>query len=156
LFKFLESQLSFLGPVLASGLVGLTIFFLPGIFGFMVWEFKENWKLYRANRPAALRPVVIGSHGETMLRLLRPGFHSGTVPKLFGKLRRAERREQERAAHRHHEGLHHVEEGIRSFAEREFVHLLALSRSWGGLRLELQAVGLATNRVRLDLVCPDL
>jgi hypothetical protein len=156
LFKFLESQLSFLGPVLASGFVGITIFFLPGIFGFMVWEFKENWKLYQANRPAALRPVVIGSHGETLLRLLRPGFHSGTVPKLFGKLRRAERRGRERAEHRYHESLHHVEESLRAFVEREFVHLLAQSRSWGGLRLVLQEVSLATNRVRLELACPDL
>jgi hypothetical protein len=100
--------------------------------------------------------VVIGSHGETMLRLLRPGFHSGTVPKLFGKLRRAERRGSERAAHRYHEGLHHAEESLRAFVEREFVHLLAQSRSWGGLRLVLQQVGLATNRVRLVLACPDL
>jgi hypothetical protein len=156
LFNFLKEQVSFLGPFVGDGLVAITIFFLPGMFGFMVWEFKENWKLYRANRPAALRPVMIGSHGETMLRLLRPGFHSGTLPKLFAKLRRAERRGQERAAHRHHEGLHHVEESVRCFIEREFVHLLAHSRSWGGLRLVLQEVVLATNRVRLELMCPDL
>ncbi len=156
LFTFLESQLRFLGPVLASGLVGVTIFFLPGIFGFMVWEFKENWKLYRANRAEALRPVLIGSHGETMLRLLRPGFHSGTIPKLFAKLRRAERRGSERAARRYHEGLHHAEEGLHHFVEREFLHLLAHSKSWGGLRLELQEIELATNRVRLELACPEL
>jgi hypothetical protein len=156
LFKFLDAQLSFLGPVIGGGVVGLTIFFLPGMFGFMAWEFKENWKLYRANRALALRPALIGSHGETMLRLLRPGFHSGTIPKLFGKLRRAERHGRERAAHRHHEGLHHVEEGVRAFVEREFLCLLAHSKTWGGLRLALGAVGLATNRVRLELLCPDL
>jgi hypothetical protein len=156
LFRFLEAQLSFLGPVLASGLVGVTIFFLPGIFGFMVWEFKENWKLYRANRPETLRPVLIGSHGETMLRLLRPGFHSGTIPKLFAKLRRAERRGSERGARRYHEGLHHAEESLHHFVEREFLHLLAHSKSWGGLRLELQEIELATNRVRLELACPEL
>jgi hypothetical protein len=156
LFEFLKSELSFLGPVLGTGFVAVTIFFLPGIFGFMVWEFKENWKLYQANRPAALRPVVIGSHGETMLRLLRPGFHSGTVPKLFAKLRKAERRGSERRARRSYEGLHHVAESIHHFVEREFLHLLAHSKAWGGLRLELHEVELATNRVRLELACPEL
>ena len=65
---------------------------MPGIFGFLVWEFRENWRLYAANRPKGLRPVPLGPHGETMPRLLRPGFHSGTLPKRFAKLRRAERR----------------------------------------------------------------
>ena len=83
----------------------MTIFFLPGIFGFLVWELKENWRLYRANRAPDLKPVVIGSHGETMLRLLRPGFHSGTVPKLYAKLRRAQRKGQHAAAHKRHDGI---------------------------------------------------
>src|SRR5262249_44784787 len=72
LYEFLRSNLSFLGPVVGNGFVVLTIFFIPGIFGFMVWELKENWKLYRANRSPILKPALIGSHGETMLRLLRP------------------------------------------------------------------------------------
>jgi hypothetical protein len=67
-------------------------FLLPGIFGFLVWELKENWRLYAANRPADLQPVLIGHHGETMARFLRRGLHSGTLPKLFAKLRRSETR----------------------------------------------------------------
>src|SRR5262249_44410458 len=113
LFRFLDEQVKFLGPVLGSGFVAMTIFFLPGICGFIVWELKENWKLYRANRAATLRPILVGSHGETALRLLKPGFHSGTVPKLYAKLRRAERKGQLAAAHKCHEGLHHVEEDVR-------------------------------------------
>ena len=27
----------------------------PGVFGFLVWELKENWRLYRANRPRNIR-----------------------------------------------------------------------------------------------------
>jgi hypothetical protein len=153
---FLFAQVSFLGPVLGGGFVVVTIFFLPGICGFIVWELKENWRLYRANRSEGLRPVMIGSHGETMLRLLRPGFHSGTIPKLYAKLRTAERKGRARSVRKYHEGLHHAEEGLRHFAERELLHLLAQSRAWGGLRLELQQVELATNRVRLKLACPDL
>src|SRR5262249_47735586 len=128
-FHFLEEQLHFLGPV-RKPFVVLTIFFIPGIFGFIVWELKENWKLYRANRSGTLGPVLVGSHGETVLRLLRPGFHSGTVPKIRRRLRRAERRGGGAPAHKQHEALHHVEEGVRHFVEREFIHLLVLSKSW--------------------------
>src|SRR5207302_7832460 len=61
---------------MAAGIVTV----IPGIFGFLAWELRANWKLYRANRPPVLKPIAIGSHGESMARLLRPGFHSGTVP----------------------------------------------------------------------------
>src|SRR5262245_2992263 len=50
--------------------MGTIVFGIPGIFGFLVWELRENWKLYRANARAALRPAVIGSHGERMRGLL--------------------------------------------------------------------------------------
>src|SRR5262249_23092196 len=101
-------------------------------------------------------PVMIGSHGETMLRLLRPGFHSGTIPKLFAKLRRAERKGRAEGVHKYHEGLHHVEESVHHFVERELLRLLAESRSWGGLRLELQEVGWPPSGGRRRLACPDL
>ena len=58
--------------------------FMPGVFGFLVWELKENWRLYEANRSPTLGPV----HRRQPRRdgwsdLLRPGFHSGTLPKLY-------------------------------------------------------------------------
>ena len=81
-----------MGSFSAWLVAGTTIWCVPGIFGFLVWELKENWRLYAANRRPKLSPVRIGSHGENMGRLLRPGFHSGTLPKRFAKLRRAERR----------------------------------------------------------------
>ena len=121
---------------------------LSGFAGFLVWEFKENWKLFRANQPATLRPVMVGSHGETVTRLLRPGFHSGTLPKLFAKLRHAEGR----AAGKRYEALHHVREAVRHFVERELLAVLAGSKSWGdGLRLRAGEIGLATNRIRVGL-----
>src|SRR5262249_27491558 len=40
-----------------------TFFFLPDAFGFLIWEMKENWSLYRANRGKVVRPAVVGSHG---------------------------------------------------------------------------------------------
>ena len=36
------------------------IWCIPGIFGFLVWELKENWRLYAANRPKGLQPMIIG------------------------------------------------------------------------------------------------
>ena len=38
----------------------LIIWCIPGIFGFLVWELKENWRLYAANRPQGLQPMIIG------------------------------------------------------------------------------------------------
>jgi len=58
---------------------------IPGIFGFLAWELKENWKLYRQNGSATVDPVAIGSHGERVTGLLRPGFHSGSIPKSFAQ-----------------------------------------------------------------------
>ncbi len=132
-------------------------FIVPGIFGFLIWEFKENWKLYEANRPRDLRPVIVGNHGETMARLLRPGFHSGTIPKLFAKLRRAERkaslgsRRLPSPSRKYRDKLNHVEESVRFFVCREFLALLNLSRSLAGEAISLDAVCLGTNRVCIRL-----
>ncbi len=130
---------------------------IPGIFGFLVWEFKENWRLYRANRPADLKPVMIGHHGETLPRMLRPGFHSGTLPKLYAKLRRAERQAIKtgdgRAARRHIESLHEAEESIRRFAERELLAYVNGTPTWAGQSLRLAAVAAGSNRVRVELAC---
>jgi hypothetical protein len=135
------------------GVLSTIAWAIPGVFGFMAWELKENWFLYRANRPRNLRPVQIGSHGETMVRFLRRGFHSGTVPRLQSKLRKAERRGRGATARRHLAALRHVEEALRHFVERELVSLLHKSLSWGGLPLQVGEVVLASNRIRVELHC---
>ena len=130
---------------------------IPGAAGFLVWEFKENWRLYRTNRPVTLRPEIIGHHGETMLRLMKPGFHSGTLPKLYAKLRRAERRAYRggtwKTARRLRETLHHVEARVRHFTERELLAFLEASRGWTAGRVHLVAVEAGSNRIRLQLAC---
>ena len=77
--------------VLAFAVIMPTFWLFPGVFAFFAWEMQADWRLFRANRPKRLKPVVVGRHGETMLQLLKPGFHSGTIPSLFSNLRRAER-----------------------------------------------------------------
>jgi hypothetical protein len=144
-------------PVLGLWLAGLVaaavLFFIPGFAGFLVWELKENWRLYEANQPATLRPLVVGAHGETVRRLLRPGFHSGTVPKTFAKLRRANGAK----ARKREEDLHHVARAVERFLDRDFLAMLEHSPLWGStLRLRCGEVRPGTNRIRFELRCRDL
>lgn len=141
-------------------LAGVIVFLLPGAVGFIVWELKENWRLFVANRSKRLHPVLVGSHGETLIRLMKPGLHSGTLPKLFGKLRRAERKSHlkrwKNAKAVYHERLHHVEESVRHFFERDFCMLLEESRGWGDVPLALGHVEAASNSLRIEICCPSL
>jgi hypothetical protein len=91
---------------------------------------------------------------------MRPGFHSGTIPKIYAKLRKAERRayrpRQSKTAHTQREALHHVEECIRHFIDREFVTLLRESKSWGSRNIAVGAIALGSDKVRIQVCCPDL
>lgn len=143
----------FLGTWAGKGLAWANVLLLPGFFGFLVWELKSNWRLYEANRAASLDQVVVGSHGETVVRLLRPGFHSGTLPKLFAKLRRAEAAPgRDKAVVKRRAALHHVEESIRRFIERDVIALLHESRTLGDASIHAGSIHLATNSIRIDLV----
>ena len=150
----------YLGVWLAGFFTGFNIFFLPGIFGFLVWELKENWRLYRANRKNLLTPVAVGSHGETVARLLRPGFHSGTLPKLFRRLRRLEHQEASfrRFSARRAGGnqLEHVEKAIRSFVERELISLLKSCLIWKDTGLQCGHIHAASNSFSVELECSRL
>src|SRR5262249_34848705 len=153
ILRVLGAAFSPLGPVIAGAATGTTFFVLPGFFGFLVWELKENWKLYRASRPKGLAPSPMGHHGETVGALLIPGVHSGTLPKLYERWRRAAQIEDAEAVlggkHRapvaegshgkFREGLQEVEQAVRRFVERELVALLARSPRW--TRGAIQVVG---------------
>lgn len=142
---------------LAWTIAATTIWCIPGVFGFLVWELKENWRLYAANRSPWLRPVSIGSHGETMARLLIPGFHSGTVPKRFARLRRAERSARAsgnwKSAQKHIQSLRHVALSMRRCVEREFLELLVESQCWRAPRVTLEQIRLSVNGVVFSLTC---
>lgn len=105
--------------------VGMFVNGVPGIFGFMAWELMANWKLYLANRSQHLEPQMIGHHGETMRGLFRVGFHSGTVPKLYRKLRKydeAATPDLRRRAREHHD-LEHLQQAIGNLIAREILPL---------------------------------
>ncbi|MES2792628.1 MAG: hypothetical protein V4719_23655, partial [Planctomycetota bacterium] len=156
--RLLDDWFSFSHPM-AQTLATVIVFLLPGACGFLVWELKENWRLFAANRSKRLLPVLVGSHGETLIRLMKPGLHSGTLPKLYSKLRRAERKAHlkrwKNAKAVYHERLHHVEESVRHFVERDFFMLLDESRGWGGLALNLGHVEAASNSLRIEIECPQ-
>ncbi len=143
----------------AYTVTGLILSGIPGVFGFLAWEFKENWRLYAANRASKLRPVLVGHHGETLLRLLRPGFHSGTIPKLFNRRRRAARQsvknpkidKQAKFA----EKLHHEAESVKHFVERELLVLLSETRSFREFGLSVERVDIATNRLLVTISHQD-
>ncbi len=147
---------SVLGSALGASFAAFTVFVIPGIAGFLVWELNENWKLYRSTRPSTLHAVAIGHHGESMVGFLKPGFHSGTLPKLYSKLRRAAWRDDERALARHRERLRHVEDSIRTFADRELVTLLNEASPFRATDVAVAHVVPGSNRVQIQLVCPSV
>lgn len=142
------------------GLLGMMVilptwWLLPDAVAFLCWEMKENWRLYQANRSPQLQPQPVGSHGETVRALLEPGLHSGTLPKLFRKLRRAEREAAEsgnwRTARTYRRELEEVEECVQRFVAREVVMLLQQSHSWRTDAVSVGKVSLAINRIRIEL-----
>ncbi len=151
---------SFVSTAAAETIYWNVIFLLPGVVGFLVWELKENWRLYKANRPVDLQPVPVGHHGETVAQLLRIGFHSGTVPKLYTKLRRADRKAHWtgnwKASRKHRAALHAVEQAVQRFVDRELLCLLAESQRFRPLALRVGCVEVGANSLRFDLDCPAI
>jgi hypothetical protein len=140
---------------LSEATVVAIIWCIPGIFGFLAWEFKENWRLYRATVPKTLRPLAIGHHGETVRGLLRPGFHSGTVPKHFRALRRriraAERAggppDRHPAAHERH----HIAIAVARLVDRQVLALVRTTPAWQGRVLAVTRVTMTVRTLAVTL-----
>jgi hypothetical protein len=145
-----------LGTAVGASFAGFTVFMFPGIAGFLVWELKENWKLYQRTRAKTLHEVSIGHHGESMVGFLKPGFHSGTIPKRFTKLRRTAWKADERGVARHREQLHHVEDAIYKFADRELVSMLNEAAPFRITDIAVHHVSIGSNRVQIELGCPSV
>jgi hypothetical protein len=100
---------------------------------------------------------MVGTHGEPVYRLLRLGFHSGTVPRIFRKLRKAERKRRTVEIRKHVEELHHIEEAIERFVARELKLLLDLSGRFPEAgHLHVEEVRLTPFRIAIDIGCPPL
>lgn len=143
------------GGIAAPTLATTTIFLLPGVFGFLVWELKGNWRLYEANRSESLAPAPMGRYGETMTALLRPGIHSGTLPKLFSKLRRAlnyaRHDEHDRAARKQLAAIDGVRLSVERFVNRTLCQTLSLCEFTRGNPMRVEQVATATNRIEIEV-----
>lgn len=153
---FVEQLEPWLGQPRAHTLVWSTIWLIPGVFGFLVWELNGNWQLYEANRSSYLpRSPFQGHHGETMIGLLRPGFHSGTIPKLFAALRTSCVRQNEQAG-----GLTFAvvrppfstwKPRLVGFVERELLGLLRRLDEDPWQHVAVDRVRISTNRIEAAL-----
>ena len=98
----------------------------------------------------------MGSHGETIRGLFQPGFHSGTLPKSFARIRHAETRallSGNYSAVRHYRAnLQEIEESLERFAERELAALLAESPAWKDRPLAVGGIRFSSNLICFDMV----
>jgi hypothetical protein len=145
-----------LGEVAGNTVAAATVFLLPGVFGFLVWELKNNWRLYDSNRSVNLSVKVVGHHSETMLRLMKPGFHSGTLPKLYRKMRKAELKRKAVKVRKCLKGLSDVRHAVRHFMERELAALLACRNNWLECPVSVGSIQLGSNRIRVELCNPAM
>ena len=140
---------------IAEQWVALVFAGVPGVFGFLAWELRENWRLYAANRPPRLVPLALGHHGESVRGLLRPGFHSGTVPKAFASIRKAHGKAEESGTvarlQKSLASLHHVEHAVRHFAERDLLAYLSACRAWAGVPLRCRSVHLGLQHIGIEI-----
>lgn len=173
LLDWVSKPFSVLGPLLGGALAGLTVFLLPSVFGFLGWELKENYRLYRATRARNVQPARFGPDGETLRELLVPGLHSGTLPKHYERLRRAAQQHDERRQHfrakrqpaplfshdpelqRFRRKLGLVRTAVRRFAERELLPSIVMHPNWSAGSLAVQGVELSSNRVRVTVSSPS-
>ena len=160
-YKPFETLLaSTMEPLYAWAVSVAVIWCIPGVFGFLVWELKENWLSYAANRRRNLFPLRIGPSGESMARFLKPGFHSGTLPKRYARLRDAERHARAGGSwdpvRKHVQALERIKTSLARWIDREFLELFAQSSSWQAPPVMLRAIRLTTNSVRLTFTCPGL
>jgi hypothetical protein len=81
--------------------------------------------------------------------LLKPGLHSGTVPKLWANLRRAARK-GDASVEKHREAMREIEEAVERFADRELSALLAESDRWKGA-VRVAHVRTGSNRILVEL-----
>jgi hypothetical protein len=91
-----------------------------------------------------------------MVGFLKPGFHSGTIPKRFTKLRRAAWKIDERGVARQRDELHHVTDAIHKFVDRELVSMLNEAAAFRVTDVAVGHVALGSNRVQIDLSAPSV
>jgi hypothetical protein len=78
------------------------------------------------------------------------------VPKLHAKLRRAIWTGNDRAFAKAKQALHHVEEALWKFADRQLVSMLNEDLTFRAVDVDVHHVEISSNRLRIELVCPSV
>ena len=95
-----------------------------------------------------------------MIQFLRPGFRSGTIPKIYARLRKASRKAywtgNWKSCSKQLTNLHHASEAIRRFVDRELLEILHESRTWADRSIATGEIRLGCNRILIELYCPEL
>lgn len=129
-------ELILLNHGIAYWFVQFHAFIFTGCFGFLVWELKQNWGLYQANRPKIISKSAVLENGDTLPELLYTGPSPGKIPALYQKLRNTlkldhetdllrirtiETQLQEMRRHLYHFAKKHLLYGLKSHAVFEGV-----------------------------------
>ena len=146
---------------LACTVATLIIWCIPGIFGFLVWELKENWRLYAANRSPSrcgrsssartARPWAGCCGRASIPARCRSASPNSAAPNAAGR-----NGSWHRSVRKHLQALHHVE------LDAAPLRRARVSRPVGRVsRLErppptLARLELTTNRIQIALECPPL
>lgn len=157
LHAFWKGVFAGIGPVGANTLAVFMLYAMTDAAGFLVWEFKENWRLYRANRSPALEPQALSHGSETLPRLLMGGGHGARsrLARIFGKLRHAERQAHRTGSwaesRKQRAALEEIRDSVAEFVRRGFLGLLGSSKAFAETALALRDVRLGLNQVTLEL-----
>ena len=103
--------------------------------------------------------MAIGTHGETIPQLLKIGFHSGTIPKLFMKLRKAEQdavtRSDWRKARTLRLDLQTIKERLARFIERDLLIPMQQNNKSFIRPLRVSEISLGINRIEAEMTGMD-
>ncbi|MDF1667619.1 MAG: hypothetical protein P1V97_38130, partial [Planctomycetota bacterium] len=135
-----------------SAPLALVVSFLPAAFlTFVIWELKENRKLFFLNRPPEITAAPITKQGQTLSDILNPSNYGNTLPAIYAKLRKFEREAQLTGdwihSRRQRELLEDINSSLRQFLKREFLPVLSHCVHWKDKPLLISDIRLGHNNI---------
>jgi hypothetical protein len=131
--------------------------FAPAAFvTFVIWELKENRKLFISNRPREMKTMPMTEQGQTLAELLNPANYGNTLPAIYARLRKYERQAQVTGdwvrVRRQRDLLEEIKTSLLEFLEREFLAVLVQTSYWDENPLKIAALRLGHNNIFVRLV----
>lgn len=135
-----------------SAPLALIVSFLPAAFlTFIIWELKENRKLFFLNRPPEITAAPITKQGQTLSDILNPSNYGHTLPAIYAKLRKFERDAQTTGdwvhSRKQRELLEDINSALQEFLKREFLPVLSNCIYWKDNPLAISDIRLGHNNI---------